>query len=76
MTAGAQRACKRIEARPGLHYLADREKAAGGPILWLEMRYPRSDLALLGISASWPVWFLLISTLTALALRKRLRITL
>jgi len=76
VTAGAERTCKWIEARPGLHYLADREKAAAGPILWLEMRYPRNDLALLGISASWPVWFFLISAATALAFRKRLRVTL
>lgn len=74
--AGAERASKRIEARPGMHYLPDREKAAGGPILWLEMRYPHADLTVLGVSASWPVWFLVISTVTALAFRTRLRVTL
>ncbi|MGA2194329.1 MAG: hypothetical protein ABSH40_03590 [Bryobacteraceae bacterium] len=74
--AGTERASRRIEARPGLHYLPDRETAAGGPILWLEMRYPRSELTVLGVSASWPVWFFLISTFTALAFRHRLRVTL
>jgi hypothetical protein len=67
--AGAERATKRMEARPGLHYLPDRESAAGGPILWLEMRYPHSGM-------SWPVWFFAISTLTALAFRSRLHVTL
>jgi hypothetical protein len=76
VTAGAERVSKRIEARPGLHYLPDRETAAGGPILWLEAPYPRSELAVWGVSASWPVWFFLISTITALAFRHRLRVTL
>jgi len=67
--AGDEHASKRIEARPGLHYLPDRERAAGGSILWLEMRYPRSEM-------SWPVWFFIISTVTALAFRSRLRVTL
>jgi len=66
--AGAQRASKRIVAMAGWRYLADREKAAGGPIQWLEIRYPRSSL-------NWPVWFFLISTITALAFRHRLRVT-
>lgn len=74
--AGTERASKRIEARPGLHYLAEREKAAGGPILWIAMRYPRSDLTVLGVSASWPVWFCVISAVSALAFRNRLRVTL
>jgi hypothetical protein len=76
VTAGAERVSKRIEARPGLHYLPDRETAAGGPILWLEAPYPRSELAIWGVSASWPVWYFLISTLTALAFRHRLRVNL
>jgi len=74
--AGSQRASKWIEARPGWHYLPDREKAAGEPIQWLEMRYPRSEPAVLGVSASWPVWFFAISTVAALAFRNRLRVTL
>ena len=74
--AGSERASKWIEARPGLHYLPDRETAPAGPILWLEAPYPPCELAVLGVSARWPVWFFVISSVTALAFRNRLRVTL
>ncbi len=74
--AGTERASKRIEARPGLRYLPDRATSAAGPILWLEAPYPPAELAILGVSARWPVWFFLISTVMALAFRNRLRVTL
>jgi hypothetical protein len=73
---GPERALRKIEARPGLHYLPDREQASGGPILWLELRYPPADIAAFGVSARWPVWFFAISTVTALVFRRRLRVTL
>ena len=66
---GTERGGKRIEARPGLHYLGERTAMAGGPIEWAEVRYPRAD-------SNWVVWFCLISTVSALALRRRLRVTL
>jgi hypothetical protein len=73
---GAERADKRIEARPGLHYLGERATSASGPVEWVEVRYPRAHLSLLGVSASWVVWFCLISTVSALLLRGKLRVTL
>jgi hypothetical protein len=73
--AGTESAGKWIEARPGLHYLPERTAPAGGRIEWVEVRYPRAHLSLLGVSANWVVWFCLISTLAALALRGRLRVT-
>jgi hypothetical protein len=71
---GAEHAEKRLEARPGLHYLRDRTTTAGA-IEWLELRYPRKNLTLLGVSFNWAVWFCLISALTALSLRRKLRVT-
>lgn len=73
--AGSEIANKRIEARPGLHYRAERA-AARGPIEWIEVRYPRARVGVLGVDASWVVWFCAISTLAALALRGRMRVTL
>jgi hypothetical protein len=73
--AGAERAEKRIEANPGLHYLPDRTSVSGTGIEWVEVRYPRADLSALGVSFNWVVWFCLISTVTALALRRKLRVT-
>jgi hypothetical protein len=66
---GTDSAEKRIEARPGLHYLGDRTRAAGGRIEWAEVHYPNAD-------SHWIIWFCVISTISALALRSRLHITL
>jgi hypothetical protein len=73
---GTGRAGQWIEARPGLHYLRERTAAAAGPVEWIEVRYPRAYPSLAGVSASWAVWFCLISFVTALALRGRLRVAL
>jgi hypothetical protein len=72
---GTGRAGQWIEARPGLHYLPERTALSGGPIEWIEVRYPRAYPSLVGVSADWVVWFCLISSVTALALRGRLRLT-
>lgn len=71
---GAASVEKRIEAKPGLHYLRDRTTAPAG-IEWVEIRYPRTNVNVLGLSVNWVVLFCAISTLTALALRRRLRVT-
>jgi hypothetical protein len=72
--AGEQRAEKRVEARPGMHYLPDRTTASGA-VEWVELRYPHRNVSALGISFNWAVWFCAISTLTALSLRRTLRVT-
>jgi len=72
--AGEERAEKRVEARPGMHYLPDRTDAAGA-IEWVELRYPHRNVSVLGVSFNWVVWFCAISTLTALSLRRTMRVT-
>jgi hypothetical protein len=66
---GGQRVSKRVETSRGLHYLADREGARDTPVEWIEIRYPRTS------AVNWAVWFFAISTATALALRRKLRVT-
>jgi hypothetical protein len=73
--AGGAISVHKIEARRGWHYLRERTTSAG-PVEWVEARYPRAEVPLLGISFHWAVWFTLISTVAALALRRRLRVTL
>ena len=73
--AGSEIASRGIEARPGLHYRAERATTSG-PIEWIEVRYPPAPVGVLGVDASWIVWFCAISTLAALALRGRMRVTL
>jgi uncharacterized membrane protein (DUF106 family) len=38
---------------------------------WIEIRYPSASIGLFGLQLNWLVWFLLISMLTALILKKR-----
>ena len=66
--AGDENASRRIEARPGMHYLGERTKVNGN-VAWLEVRYPPA-------SFNWVIWFCVISTVAALAVRSRLRVTL
>lgn len=64
-----------VVATPGLHLLSERAKSSSGPLEWVSLRYPRAELSVFGFSASWIVWFCLISTAAALLLRGRLRVT-
>lgn len=67
VSSGSEHAALRVEARPGWRYLPERAKTSGGPILWVETRYPHHE---------WWLWFLAISTVSALVLRRRMRVTL
>lgn len=60
-----------VEARPGMHYLRNRTRAASRAFEWVEVPYAPGDVALAGVSMSWAVWFCLISMLTALIFRSR-----
>ncbi|HEX8985767.1 MAG TPA: hypothetical protein VF767_10055 [Bryobacteraceae bacterium] len=64
-----------VEARPGMHYLRERTRPASRAIEWVEVPYPPGDLRLAGVSANWVVWFCIVSTLSALVFRGRLRVT-
>jgi len=66
--ADGARVSRGIEARPGMHYLAERMKE-GGSVGWVEVRYPSADF-------NWVIWFCAISTVAALAVRGRMRVTL
>jgi len=45
-----------------------------GPVGWVEIRYPTTEISCLGIRSHWLVWFLLISIGSAWLLRKRFRV--
>ena len=38
---------------------------------WIEIRYPSADLRIFGVHVNWLAWFLIVSTATALLLKKR-----
>jgi hypothetical protein len=43
-------------------------------IRWIEVRYPKASLSIVGVRVNWMIWFLIVSMATMLALRKRLRV--
>ncbi len=64
-----------VEARPGLHFLPERTRLPNGPFEWVDVPYPRGDVSLAGFAANWVVWFCIISMVSALVVRGRLRVT-
>ncbi len=43
---------------------------------WIEIRYPAAELRIFGFRVNWLVWFLVVSTVAALLLRKRFGVVL
>jgi hypothetical protein len=62
--SGAPDALRSIVAgRPGLSFHWRRESAPG--IVWIEVDYPGTNVAIAGLSLPWLAWFLIISTVSA-----------
>jgi uncharacterized membrane protein (DUF106 family) len=75
-----------IEAGAGPRYVSDRRartvldqiwhpgerRLPVDSVDWVEIRYPAARVYWLGMDLSWVVWFLIISMLTALLLKKRM----
>lgn len=80
---------KHIQAGIGLRYLSERRvrswtdflwqptetRLSSPDVDWIEVRYPRATIRWLGWNVSWVVWFLLLSGITVLALRRRFGVT-
>lgn len=54
----------------------DESRLPAGKIEWVEVAYPSASLGVFGIHMNWLVWFLIVSMLAALLLRKRFGVTL
>ena len=76
---------KRVAVGSGLHILSDRRVSSlwnwllypGERLLprdsvfrWIEIQYPDADVSLFGFGIPWIVWFIVVSWITAFALRK------
>jgi hypothetical protein len=80
---------KSVHAAAGPQYLSGRRVSSWMDLLWypaelplssarvdwIDVRYPENAIEALGLRASWLVWLLLISMATALALKRRFRVT-
>jgi uncharacterized membrane protein (DUF106 family) len=77
---------KHVEAGVGPRYVSDRSvstllgqlwhpgerRLSLSSVDWIEIRYPSATVAWLGLDFPWVVWFLLISMVAALLLKKRM----
>lgn len=76
---------KSVNVGPGLHILSDRRVTSvwswliypgekllprDGRFRWIEIQYPDAQVILFGFGIPWIVWFILVSWITAFALRK------
>lgn len=81
---------KRIEAGPGPRFVPGRKvsslwdavwhpnepRIAAPHVAWVEIRYPDATVEWLGIRMHWLIWFIVVSMLAALLLKKRFHVVL
>lgn len=80
---------KKVEVGSGLRYLTQRKVSAildyfmnpgesflsGSTVDWVEVRYPAASVAGFGLELHWLVWFMAISFISMLLLKKRLKVS-
>jgi hypothetical protein len=80
---------KSVDAGSGPRYVSDRRVSSifdavwhpaegllpPGPVEWIELRYPKATVRVLGLDLHWLVWFVVFSMIAALALKRRFRVT-
>jgi hypothetical protein len=80
---------KSVESGDGPRYLSDRRVSSLGDFIWhpaerllppgrvdwIEVRYPDASVQVLGLDLPWLAWMLLVSMISALALKRRFRVT-
>jgi uncharacterized membrane protein (DUF106 family) len=54
----------------------DEPRISSGDVEWVDIAYPAASIALFGFHINWLVWFLIVSMLAALVLKKRFGVTL
>jgi hypothetical protein len=54
----------------------DEPRLPSGDVEWVEVAYPSASMGLFGLHLNWLVWFLVVSMLAALLLKKRFGVTL
>lgn len=66
---------RRVSSLAGLVWYPGESRLPPGRIDWIELRYPGATLRALGLDLNWLVWLLIFSMLTALALKRRFRVS-
>jgi hypothetical protein len=65
-----------IEAGTRWRGVPGRQRIKAAPAEWIEIRYPEGALTVFGVSVHWLLWFVIVSMLAALLLRKRFGVVL
>jgi hypothetical protein len=67
---------RRVRRLSALVFHPGERPLPGDQVEWIEVDYPTAPVRMFGIEAHWLVWFLLISLLSALLMKRRFRVTL
>lgn len=54
----------------------DTPRIPGSAVEWIDIHYPDAEIRVFGLQMNWIVWFLIVSMLSGLALKKRFRVVL
>ncbi|HTS74923.1 MAG TPA: hypothetical protein VMG40_01900 [Bryobacteraceae bacterium] len=66
---------RRVSSTAHLLEYPSEARIANRDVSWIEIRYPRTEIHAAGIDLPWWTWLLIISILTALALKRPFRVT-
>jgi hypothetical protein len=67
---------RRVRRFAELVFFPGERPLPGGEVEWIELGYPAARVRTFGFETHWLVWFLLISMVSALLVRRRLRVAL
>ena len=54
----------------------DEKRIASPAVEWIEIRYPEAWIEVFGLRLNWLIWFLMVSMVSALLLKKRFGVVL
>ena len=66
---------RRVSALSDLIWHPAERRLPDGPVDWIEIQYPAASVHWLGLDLHWLIWLMLLSMLTALALKRRFKVS-
>lgn len=67
---------RRVSSAADLLWYQTEPRLPGGPVDWIEVRYPPAEVQFMSLRFHWLVWFIVLSMASAFLLRKRFGVTL
>jgi hypothetical protein len=66
---------RRVSSLLDLVWYPGESRLPSGPLDWIEIRYPSATVHALGMDLHWLIWLLLVSMLSALVFKRRMRVS-